>query len=108
MVELLALRGVHKLEGETAGMAITRTGGEGSLEEMVKVNEQGMFYYIDKYQTEQETNKKLLAEIERLKQRNEELADDSLMLSCYRNAGVDNWDGTGYAEELFEELKGEQ
>jgi hypothetical protein len=99
---------IIKLIGETAGMAITRTGGEGTLEEMVKVNEQGMFHYIDKLKEQEEINKKLQAEIEKLKLRNEKLEDDSLMLSCYRNAGIDNWDGASYAEEMFEEIKGEQ
>lgn len=107
IIKLLALRGVTELIGETAGMAITRTGGEGSLEEMVKVNEQGMFHYIDKLKEQEEINKKLQAEIEKLKFRNEKLEDDSLMLSCYRNVGVDNWDGAGDAEELFAEIKAE-
>ena len=107
-IQLLALRGVTELEkGETMGLAVTRTGGEPTQEEMVKVNEASMFHFIEKYQQEQETNKGLLAEIEKLKLRNEKLEDDSLMLSCYRNAGVDNWDGAGDAEEMFAEIKGE-
>lgn len=108
IIKLLALRGVTELVNETAGMAITRTGGEGTLEEMVKVNEQGMFHYIDKLKEQEETNKKLQEEINSLKLRNEKLADDSLMLSCYRNAGIDNWDGASYAEEMYDELKAEQ
>ena len=108
IIKLLALRGVTELIGETAGMAITRTGGEGSLEEMVKVNEQGMFHYIEKYQAEQETNKTLQDEIDRLHRLNNRLLDDSLMLTCLRNAGLDNWDGCADAEETFEQIKNEQ
>lgn len=40
----------------------------------------------------------------------EELFDlrrDALMLQCYENAGVDNWDGREYAMELFRDLRGE-
>jgi hypothetical protein len=107
IIKLLALRGVTELFGETAGMAITRTGGEGTLEEMVKVNEQSMFHYIDKLKEQEAINKTLQNEIDRLHRLNAELEDDSLMLSCYRNAGVDNWGGAGDAEEMFAEIKGE-
>lgn len=108
-IKLLALRGVTELKkGETMGMAYERTGGAGSLEEMVQVNEQAMFHYIDKYKEQEEINKGLLAEIEKLKAKVDKLSDDSLMLSCYRRAGVDNWDGAGYAEEIYDELKAEQ
>lgn len=108
-IELLALRGVTELnEGETMGMAVTRTGGDPTQEELVKVNEASMFHFIKKLKEQEEINKKQLEEINSLKLRNEKLADDSLMLSCYRNAGIDNWDGASYAEEMYDELKAEQ
>jgi hypothetical protein len=35
----------------------------------------------------------------------EELKNDSLFLDCLRSAGVDNWDGYSYAQELLEEAE---
>jgi hypothetical protein len=32
------------------------------------------------------------------------LYDDSILLNCLRNAGVDNWDGWEYAVEAYEEI----
>jgi len=107
-IKLLALRGVTELVGETLGMAVGRTGGDATQEEMVKVNEACMRHYMDKYESEQEINKNLLEEVGKLRAKVNKLADDSLMLSCYRNAGIDNWDGAGYAEEMYDELKAEQ
>lgn len=37
----------------------------------------------------------------------DELTDDSLLLSCLRNNGVDNWDWWGKAINEYNELKGE-
>ena len=108
IIKLLALRGVTELIGETAGMAITRTGGEGSLEEMVKVNEQGMFHYIDKLKEQEAINKTLQNEIDRLHRLNADLEDDVLFLSCLEGAGVDNWDGYSDAREMFEGIKNEE
>lgn len=108
IIQLLALRGVTKLNGETAGMALTRTGGEGTLEEMVKVNEASMNFYIGRYKEEQETNKTLQNEIDRLHRLNADLEDDVLFLSCLEGAGVDNWDGYSDAREMFEGIKNEE
>lgn len=33
----------------------------------------------------------------------EELLDKELWLSCLESAGVDNWDGIGYAQDLYSE-----
>lgn len=106
-IELLKLRGVTELKGETMGMAVTRTGGDPTQEELVKVNEASMFHFITKYQEQEEISKTLEKEVDRLHRLNAKLEDDSLMLSCYRNVGVDNWDGAGDAEELFAEIKAE-
>ena len=32
----------------------------------------------------------------------EDLLDESALLTCLRNAGVDNWDGWDYALEAYE------
>ena len=37
----------------------------------------------------------------------DELYDDSDLLNCLRNCGVDNWDGYDEAQEMFRELNGE-
>ncbi len=37
----------------------------------------------------------------------DKLLDDSLFLSCLRNAGVDNWDGYDYAQDEYNALIGE-
>ncbi len=109
-IQLLALRGVTKLnEGETIGLAVTRTGGEPTQEEMVKVNEASMFHFLEKYQEQEEINKGLQKEVERLHKENLALEEDSLFLSCLQGAGVDNWDGYGDAQEMLDEIKnGEQ
>ena len=33
----------------------------------------------------------------------DQLIDDSLLLNCLRNAGVDNWDGWDFAIEAYQE-----
>lgn len=35
----------------------------------------------------------------------EDLLDESALLTCLRNAGVDNWDGWDYAMEAYEEYQ---
>ena len=37
----------------------------------------------------------------------QELLDDSLLLNCLRQAGVDNWDGWDGAVEMYEEAVNE-
>lgn len=36
-----------------------------------------------------------------------ELVDDQNFLQCLQGAGVDNWDGYSYAQEMFDEMKKE-
>jgi hypothetical protein len=39
----------------------------------------------------------------------ESLLDDSLLLQCLENAGVDNWsEGYGYAMEEYHRIKGDE
>ena len=58
MIELLRIRGITKLEkGETVDSAIEASGGEQTLEEMVKVNEVAMEYFRKKYMEVKNENK---------------------------------------------------
>jgi predicted RNase H-like nuclease (RuvC/YqgF family) len=66
-IKLLELRGITKLEGKTIGDVIRQTGGEPNEKEMIKVNEECMNHYLQKYEEEVSKNKELTNQIEILK-----------------------------------------
>lgn len=108
-IELLRLRGITELkQGQSLFSAVVESGGDPTQEEMVKVNEASMRYYIDQFKLEQEKNAVLAKENERLTNLVNSLEDDSLFLSCLQGAGVDNWDGYGDAQESFDEIKAQE
>ena len=45
----------------------------------------------------------LCDKLDELNARLEEKHGDLLFLQCLEEAGVDNWDGYGYAQDIFEE-----
>lgn len=92
-IKLLALRGITELNGITLADAVKQSGGEPKVDEMVKVNEQSMVYYFEKYQEEKSKN-------EELQKRIESLQEDSDILRCLEAAGVDNWEGYDIAMDM--------
>lgn len=67
-IKLLELRGITKLEGKTIGDVIRQTGGDPNEKEMIKVNEECMNHYLQKYEEEVSKNKELTNQIEILKE----------------------------------------
>lgn len=103
-IKLLEMRGITKLENISVAEAVRQTGGEPTLNEMVKVNELSMIYYIDKFEDEKQKNDKLQKQNNILDQQIEKSKDRNNLLSCLEAAGVDNWSGYEYAIELYNEL----
>lgn len=104
MIELLRFRGITELnKGESVADAIARSGGEPTLQEMVIANENAMKYFIGKFQVEENLTKHLALSLESANLRIEKLEEDNLFLQCLREAGVDNWSGYSYAQELKDE-----
>lgn len=104
-IKLLNLRGIFELKGQSIAQAIKNSGGEPTLEEMVRVNEEAIKYYIEQFNSQVVISKTFEEEVKRLNGIIEELEEDSLFLSCLEGAGVDNWDGYSYALEMLEEIK---
>lgn len=97
--ELLKLRGITEIEkGKTVGSTVEESGGEPTPAEMVEVNRMSLKYYIDKYKEEKEWREKLETRVALLE-------EDSNWLSCLEATGVDNWEGYGIAQDLFNEEK---
>jgi len=94
-IKLLALRGLTELEGVSIAEAVRQTGGEPSIEEMVKVNEGSMKYFSEKLVEEKAKTESLKKQIEHLKERDE-------WLNCLEVAGVDNWEGYGIAIDIHD------
>jgi predicted RNase H-like nuclease (RuvC/YqgF family) len=92
-INLLAIRGITELEGITIAEAVRQTGGEPTEKEMVKVNEESMKYFAEKWEEEKIENEILQKQIEKLKKRDE-------WLSCLEAAGVDNWEGYNDAIDI--------
>jgi len=97
-IKLLELRGITDLKGKSLADALRESGGEGTLEEMVKVNEEVFKYYIDLY-------KKAEEKIKILEEENEEMQEDVNWLRCLESAGVDNWEGYDMAIDIQNEQK---
>jgi len=97
-IKLLELRGITDLKGKSLADALRESGGEGTLEEMVKVNEEVFKYYIDLY-------KKAEEKIKILDEENEEMQEDVNWLRCLEMAGVDNWEGYDMATDIQNEQK---
>lgn len=96
LINILKIRSFNVLQGKSIAQLIKDSGGEPTQKEMVKVNEMSMNYYIDEYIKEKEENNKLITTIQNLK-------NDLLFYQCLEEMGVDNWDGYGEAQELYEE-----
>lgn len=92
-IKLLAMRGITELKGISIAEAVRQTGGEPSDKEMVKVNEESMKYYSEKWEEEKLKNENLQKQVEKLEKRDE-------WLSCLEQAGVDNWEGFGVAIDI--------
>lgn len=80
------MRGVAELKGISIADAVRQTGGEPSDKEMVKVNEESMKYFSEKWEEEKVKNEVLQKQVEKLEKRDK-------WLSCLEAAGVDNWEG---------------
>ena len=72
-IELLKLRGISELKGSSVRNAIKNSGGNPTTEEMVKVNEASMIYYINRFKEEESAKILALGEIINLKNVVEEL-----------------------------------
>lgn len=94
-IKLLAMRGVTELKGTSIAEAVRQTGGEPSDKEMVKVNEESMKYFYEKWEEEKVKNEVLQKQVEKLEKRDE-------WLSCLEAAGVDSWEGFGIAIDMRE------
>ena len=92
-IKLLAMRGITELKGISIAEAIKQTGGEPSDKEMVKVNEESMKYFSEKWEEEKVKNEVLQKQVEKLEKRDE-------WLSCLEAAGVDNWEGYDIAIDM--------
>ena len=92
-IKLLAMRGITELKGMSIAEAVRKSGGEPSDGEMVKVNEESMKYYAEKWEEEKAKNETLQKIVEKLEKRDE-------WLSCLEQAGVDNWEGLGVAVDI--------
>ena len=92
-IKLLAMRVVTELKGISIAEAVRQTGGEPSDKEMVKVNEESMKYFSEKWEEEKVKNEVLQKQVEKLEKRDE-------WLSCLEAAGVDNWEGFGIAIDM--------
>ncbi len=65
-IQLLSLRGITELDkGQSVAEAIRKSGGEPTLEEMVKVNEASMKYYIYRYEEEKSAKESLEKQLRR-------------------------------------------
>ena len=94
-IELLKLRGISKLsKGESIAAAIEKTGGQPTVSEMMKVNENCMTYFIHLYNTTKE-------ELEKVKVDLKEAQIDLKWLEALEAAGVDNWSGYDSAKEIL-------
>lgn len=93
-IKLLALRGIFELKGITIAQAVRQSGGDPSIEEMVKVNEESMKYYAEKWEEEKEKNKLLSESVKLLEKRDQ-------ILTALEAGGVDNWVGYDDAFELY-------
>ena len=102
-IKLLEMRGITELIGMSVAEAVRTSGGDPTLEEMVKVNEKGMIHYINKFQEAEKEIKKLNEKISDLRVANDSLEKDSTWLGYLEAAGVDNWGGYDYAQEMREE-----
>lgn len=102
-IELLKLRGVVDLNGSSIGKAIKDSGGDPSLEEMVKVSENAMIYFIDKRDESEGKLKDALVDNLKLHKAMEASEEDLSFLECLRAAGVDNWEGYSVAQDMMKE-----
>lgn len=103
-IELLKLRGITELKGESIAGAVKRTGGDPTESEMVKVNEAAMRYYIGKFQEANENIDELEGTIKHLRNKLEEAEQDVEMLNALKEVGVDNWSGYPMAMDLLNEV----
>ncbi len=91
-IKLLNLRGIADLEkGQTIASAMTDSGGEPTMEEMVEVNKQCMTHYIEKFTESKADNEKLSKQVDKLTTEVEKLTKRDEWLMCLEQAGVDNW-----------------
>ena len=96
-IKLLELRGIKELEkGQSIQVAVDETGGEATLEEMVKVNKMVFEHYMNE-------NDVLIAKNGELEERVQTMKKQSALLECLEQVGVDNWEGYGVAQDLMEE-----
>lgn len=92
-IELLKLRGITGLSGKSIATAIKDSGGAATTEEMVKVNEAAMAYYLDKSMNLEKMVKSLTSKNESLAYKVTELSKRDDFLLALEGAGVDNWSG---------------
>ncbi|GAA3172464.1 hypothetical protein [Nonomuraea salmonea] len=93
---------------EVAGLAVVREEGRVyarvvAMGRVTDAYELSTFAQVDVTDVAEQERAALLAEIDRLKGRIDAMEDDCTLLSALQAAGVDNWDGYGYAHELMRE-----
>jgi len=93
LIHLLKNRGVTDLNGITIAEAIRQTGGQPTVEEMVKVNEAIMFDCLNKIRELELLAKQLSDENTNLKSKIEKYEKSHTTLLLLKAAGVDNWEG---------------
>ena len=100
-IKLLEIRGITELNGVTLAQAIKESGGDGTHEEMAKVNELSMKFYIDKLIAEENKNKELIKKNEQLLNELSLLYNELEFYNCLVAAGVDNWEGYNIAQNMM-------
>lgn len=106
-IELLKLRGITELNGITVAQAVKNSGGEPTEAEMVKVNHAAMLHYLNKMVDYSDALSEANKEVLNLKFKVKQLEERDQWLSCLEAAGVDNWEGYGIAQDMLEDLEGE-
>jgi len=97
-ISYFKLKGVEEIPKGKSMADVIRQLGEPTLGDMVEVNYMSMQYCIKESDS-------LKEEIEKLKQTIASMEKDCEWLSCLKAAGIDNWEGCEYAEELLNSRK---
>ena len=100
-IKLLEIRGITlPVFRQSIAQAVEDSGGSPTPEEMVKVNQLAMEYFINKFQ---ETKNELDKAQETLEVTFIELSNAKRWIDALHAAGVDNWSGYETAQDIRDE-----
>ena len=93
-IQYFKLHGIEELpKGESIGSMMENL-GEPTIEEMVKINQMAMEYYIVQNNLQIQKNTELFNQ-------NAEMKKDVEFMQCLEAAGVDNWEGYDIAKDMM-------